>query len=142
LVAVDQNARSGTSLVTTVTVVTLRHSGRRHPVALAAAALLSVLIAAPFTAPFSACSLTMFLSASNQGRAGARATAAVPVVAPAKAARGSHSDGSVLTEEQLKDDATPQETARAEVLLSTIVRTVSSTSATALARIIPAVLRV
>ena len=123
-------------------VVTLRHSRRRHPVAVAAAALLSVLIAAPFTAPFSACSLTLLRSVTNQSRIEVPAAAAVSVVVSAQGARASSPDGSVLTEEQLKDDATPQETERTDVLASRIVRTSSHASPSVTTRIIPAVLRV
>jgi hypothetical protein len=103
---------------------------------------LSVLIAAPFTAPFSACSLTPLLSVSNHGRAGAPAAATGSVLISAKGARGSNPDASLLTEEQLKDDATPQDAERAEVLASRIVRTSPPMSPSGTARIIPAVLRV
>jgi hypothetical protein len=123
-------------------VVSLRHSTRRHPVAVAAAALLSVLIAAPFTAPFSACSLTLLRSATNRNRAEVPTAAAVAVVVSAEGARASNPDASVLTEEQLKNDATPQDAECAEVLASGIVRTSSHTSPSVTTRIIPAVLRV
>ena len=83
----------------------------------------------------------MFLGASHQARAGVRATSAAPVVAPAKAVRGSDSDGTVLTEEQLKDHATLQDAGLPKVLAFRITRTFSRPSTAAALRLIPAVLR-
>jgi hypothetical protein len=69
-------------------VVSRRRYGRRHPLLLATAALFAVLIAAPFTAPFSACSPSTLLAQAPDANPAIPSAAAVIARAVSSAAIG------------------------------------------------------
>ena len=119
--------------------VSLRRSRRRHPLIVATAVLFTVLIATPFTAPFSSCSPAALLAPSSDAIPPARCTTAL--VGRDQAERQSHHDSGGLTEDQFKDEAAIADASVEETTLSSPAIALRRPPTASFTRAIPSVLR-
>jgi hypothetical protein len=123
-------------------VVSSLRSARRHPLALATAALFAVLIAMPFTAPFSSCGPTVLFSPASEAIPAARTTSAIPtVVGRDQTSDHAPRDVGILAEDQFKDEAAIVDASVEETTVSSTGIVVPRASATSVTRTISSVLR-